>query len=48
VGALSVCFVSKFIGIFSLLFVIQDELWNFAMDWFDGFCDGGAMFKAWI
>jgi hypothetical protein len=47
VGVWFDCFVSKFIGLFLLLFVIQDGLWSFAMDWFDGFCDGGEMLKAW-
>ncbi len=31
-GAWSVCFVSKFTCLFFLLFVIQDRLWSFAMD----------------
>jgi hypothetical protein len=45
VGTWSICFVSKFISLFLLLFVIQNGLWSFAMDWFHGFCDGGEILK---
>jgi hypothetical protein len=45
VGAHFVCFSGKFACLFSLLFVPQNELKNFVMDWLNGLYDGRKILK---